>query len=232
MAQFAVRESSLAVRAVSRDSAREYERENVRDSARDVSRDEVREKRQASTNSYSDLCDCIFNADNCLINSTCSSIYQEDLCHLGSGRIYGVCTVDCVDYRTTETYQTAAEIISYIQQFQPALVQFILTKITEITTLSFAYDATSGTLSATLDTAAGVQNSTVTFNQVAFFLSKSLDVFPGTIMFDAPTTQKRAFSAVMTIVDESTIAPLYVSSSPVLFSGLFAIVLALRYLLL
>jgi len=187
-------------------------------------------KRQATT-AEADICTCLSNTVSCLNTSSCGSTPLPELCGLAAGRFFGGCQ-ECAGFSMGSQYQTAINIMEKIGSLNAALVEFIETQETAITGLDFTYDFTTGSVAFTATVGSGL-DSTIPLNNVVYYLSAALDVFPGTISYVQDSTAKRQSTTVtghLVVVDEETVASVYdnfssASSNMVSVLALAAVVL-------
>jgi len=186
-------------------------------------------KRQATED---DICSCLSNTVSCLDTSSCGRNPLPELCNLAAGRIFGGCQ-DCAGvFSVGSQYQTASDIMEKIGSLNAALVEFIETEETSISGLDFTYDFTTGSVQFTVTVGSGL-DSTIPLNNVVYFLSEALDVFPGTITYVVDSTAKRQSTTVtghLVVVDEESLASTFdnfssASSNMVSVLALAAVVL-------
>jgi len=187
-------------------------------------------KRQAAN--YT-VCSCLTEVLSCLDASSCGRTPLADICNWAGARTFG----GCVECQATIAgnfvrFMTAAQILQEISTLDSALVQYIEDSVSSISNLGFQFDFTTGTLTLSASLDSGV-DATIPLNNVVFYLSKALDVLPGTVTYQLNSGKRQtALSASIVVVDEQTIADQYasISSASVPVVGVLAFaVLVLRF---
>jgi len=158
-------------------------------------------KRQADD--LTAVCDCLQNTITCLDGSSCLRTPLPEICNLASGRVFGHCDA-CAgavsDYGNR--YQTARQIAERIDSMETALVEFINSRTDMLSDLSFDYDYSTDIVTVTVVLAPTSVDSSVAFNNVVYYLSQALDLFPGTVTYEivSVASQKRQETATARLV--------------------------------
>jgi hypothetical protein len=146
------------------------------------------------------------------------------LCNWASGRVFGGCEEcdDVTDFHAR--YQSVSEITERISTLESSLVEFLEEKIGGISGLDFDFNFSSDNLHLTV-MLENNQDTDVTLNNIVYFLSKALDVFPGVITWELDSNKRQdTVSARIVVVDEQQIADdWYQSSASTHMVGVMAI---------
>jgi hypothetical protein len=194
----------LLARQAARTAARTHARYLARYLARYAARTLARDAMARSKRDYQDeICSCLTATTACLEDSTCSSTALPLICNVASGRIFGGCT-ECLDQvNLRETYQTREQIIEKITALSDSLLQYILSRTTSISDIDL--DITSGTLQLSVVVTNGEDHS-IALNNIVYFLSKALDVLPGSISYEITNKRQETVTARLLVVDEEDLA--------------------------
>lgn len=182
-------------------------------------------KRQA--NDGMDMCDCLRTTAECLDSSSCDNALSV-ICNLASGRLFSYCE-ECRGLSSMrEQYQSVSQMVEKIETLETSLEEYIDSSVSLLSDLDFEF--TAGTVHVTATLTAGTTELQAC-NNIAFYLSQALDVFPGAISCDTSSAKRQAdLSAHLVFVDEEEIAQeLFQSSASTQVVGVLALVtLALR----
>jgi len=126
---------------------------------------------------------------------------------LAAGRVFGhcdACAGTIADYGNR--YQTARQIAERIDAMETALVEFIHSRTDMLSDLSFDYDFSADIVTVTVVLVPTGSDSSVAFNNVVYYLSQALDLFPGTVTYEIVSTKRQdSATARLVILNEEDV---------------------------
>jgi hypothetical protein len=120
---------------------------------------------------------------------------------LASGRVFGhcdACAGSVSDYGNR--YQTARQIAERIDSMETSLVEFINSRTDMLSDLSFDYDYSTEIVTVTVVLAPTSVDSSVAFNNVVYYLSQALDLFPGTVKYEIVSNKRQDTATARLII--------------------------------
>jgi len=183
---------------------------------------------RAKRSDADEICSCLTSTKTCLDGSTCSSALPI-LCNVASGRVFGVCAECDGLVNLRDRYQTAEQITEKIISLADSLLQYIESRTTSVSDINLDY--TSGTLHLSFVASNGAEHS-VALNNIVYFLSKALDVVPGSISYDITNKRQDTVTARLIVVSEEDIvydATDYSAGSSVTVGVMAVAALVLRF---